>query len=381
MIIRWLKHQIEVIVTGKAVEITVDEDDLFVEDYGDVLGERFFEPEEYTLGPGGEKIVAAPPVASTPSTGSGAVGSATGEQDSRSAEMAGELANRGPERNELVGYIEAHAGGNGNGTPDLGGGRSPKSGSKAGSGGGSGRKAPGDDTLAGKILAWMASVPEFSQNKLADRTGLHFTTVSHHLNGAKITKISLEKYAAAFGVSVEDFLKGPWPQPVPAESIPVPVATAPAESIPIPLASMPAENNPAVAGGAPSRSRGKTGNLGACGNGGLRKKKPEEPVVLDPLVAAVCEACKENVGDVECGKCLITKGLQKARVQETPGQITHNVKLAVCAGCVHHGGVKCRTCRMGVYWAAVEYYNAGKSIGEAAREAESDYQAEITAKR
>jgi hypothetical protein len=84
---------------------------------------------------------------------------------------------------------------------------------------------------------------------------------------------------------------------------------------------------------------------------------------------------------VECGKCLITKGLKKAREQETPGQITHNVKLAVCAGCTHKAGEKCRTCRMGMYWAAVEYYNQGKGITEAAREAESDYQAELAAKR
>jgi hypothetical protein len=35
---------------------------------------------------------------------------------------------------------------------------------------------------------------------------------------------------------------------------------------------------------------------------------------------------------------------------------------------------------MGVYWSAKELYDKGKSVEEAAREAESDYQAELAAR-
>jgi transcriptional regulator with XRE-family HTH domain len=189
-----------------------------------------------------------------------------------------------------------------------------------------------------------------------------------------------EEYAKFFGVSVEEFLRGPG------------ASTSRSDQ------EKQSEGSRQKAEGgndtndqkdqkakeqAPAGGDGKSGNNEEApvrNKSGSRQPK-EEPEVLDPMVVAVCEACRENVGDVECGKCLITKGLKKAREQETPGQITHNVKLAVCARCTHNARKKCLTCRMGMYWAAVEYYNQGKGITEAAREAESDYQAELAAKR
>lgn len=411
--------------------------------YDEVLVERVApEPEEYILGPDGEKIVAEPPVfrqAQEPEA-----------PDSRSAEMVEALSGRTPEKNGLVEYIEKTAGGNGNGTPALRQAQGP-------AGAATGASAPSTssgttgaatgatvENMGGVLRAWM-NMEGMSQAHLSVKSGVNEASVSRHIrNLDPIGPRALEKYARVFGVSVKEFLAKPAeekPEPDPGvvtvlkkwllmsgksqadirhalgvssgelsnqvsgknglssrrqEEYAKFFGVSVEEFLRGPGASTSRSDQekqsegrrgkrhkrPKGQGQAPAGGDGKSGNNEEApvrNKRGSRQPK-EEPEVLDPMVVAVCEACRENVGDVECGKCLITKGLQKARVQETPGQITHNVKLAVCAGCTHNAGEKCRTCRMGMYWAAVEYYNQGKGITEAAREAESDYQAELAAK-
>lgn len=355
MIIKWRKHEIEILATLRAVTLSVDEDGaLTIEDISAWQAAPYEIPEEYIFKPAGEKIAACPP----PPPGK-PVSPPDPEPDPR----ASALAARPEKKSDLVKHIERKSGGNGNGAPDLKEKNTP-----------AGERARQALIIGEKIRAWMES-KGMKPSEVAKKTGMFHSDISRHLRGLKKPgEKTLSRYAEAFGLADVAELMMRTPERRNSEGK--------KES-----AGVPENKNPEIKEFRPLKETGnalpeeKEKKQGINSKGGDRwsKKKKEEEEILDPLVAAVCTACREG-GDGNCTGCKVKKGLVFARVHDTPGKITRNAAQSVCIGCVGKMRGTCVVCRMGVYQNAQNLYDIGRSIEEAAREAESDYQAELAAR-
>lgn len=373
--------------------------------YDEVLVERVApEPEEYILGPDGEKIVAEPPVfrqAQEPEA-----------PDGRSAEMAGELAGREKGKNGLVDYIERTAGGNG--TPVLRQAQGP-------AGAATGATV---ENMGGVLRAWM-NMEGMSQAHLSVKSGVNEASVSRHLRNLEpIGQRSLEKYARAFGVCVEKFLaKQPEEKPeqdpgvvtvlkqwllmsgkiqadirralgVSSGELSNQVAgknkltprrqaeyakffgVSVEEFLRGPSA-LPPSTGSGTTGAATGGAKGKKHQTDQTENTGkATRQEKKEPEDLEPLAAAYCEMCRA-MGDGYCEGCAVREMLKAAARQETPGEITQNAKQAVCSRCKTRKKGECGACRLKSLWAAKEAFGGGESIADAVANAEAEYQAAV----
>ncbi len=215
---------------------------------------------------------------------------------------------------------------------------------------------PGAVTVLKKWLLMSGKI----QADIRRALGVSSGELSNQVAGKnKLTPRRQAEYAKFFGVSVEEFLRGP-------------SAAAPSTSSGTTGAAAGASTSSATVGVKSKKDQtDQTKNTGKAT--GRKKQEPED---LEPLAAAYCEMCRA-VGDGYCEGCAVREMLKAAARQETPGEITQNAKQAVCSRCKTRKKGECGACRLKSLWAAKEAFGGGESIADAVANAEAEYQAAV----
>ncbi|MCK9600276.1 MAG: helix-turn-helix domain-containing protein, partial [Sphaerochaeta sp.] len=207
---------------------------------------------------------------------------------------------------------------------------------------------PGAVTVLKKWLLMSGKI----QADIRRALGVSSGELSNQVAGKnKLTPRRQAEYAKFFGVSVEEFLRGP--------------------------SALPPSTGSGTTGAATGGAKGKKHQTDQTENTGkATRQEKKEPEDLEPLAAAYCEMCRA-MGDGYCEGCAVREMLKAAARQETPGEITQNAKQAVCSRCKTRKKGECGACRLKSLWAAKEAFGGGESIADAVANAEAEYQAAV----